>query len=214
MKRLQTILALLLVVFAAAVAAQTAGVKVVALFSNKALLQVGERQKIVSAGETFAGVLLQSASGRGAVVVIDGETMSLGLNQSISGNFKKPNRDKIRIVPDAQGMYLVRGKINGTAIGFLVDTGATYVTMSGRQARALNIDFKKGVRGQAHTAAALVEVWQITLNSVSIGDIKLSNVTATVIDGDQPRQVLLGNSFLGQTDMQQADSALVIRKRY
>lgn len=214
MKRLQTILALLLVVFAAAVAAQTAGVKVVALFSNKALLQVGERQKIVSAGETFAGVLLQSASGRGAVVVIDGETMTLGLNQSIAGNFKKPNRDKIRIVPDAQGMYFVKGKINGSPIDFLVDTGATNVAMSGRQARALKIDFKKGARSQAHTAAAIVEAWQITLNSVSIGDIKLSNVTATVIDGDQPRQVLLGNSFLGQTDMQQADSALVIRKRY
>jgi len=214
LKRLQTILALLLVVFATAVAAQPAGVKVVGLFSNKALLQVGERQKIVSVGETFEGVLLQSASGRGAVVVIDSETMTLGLNQAIAGNFKKPNRDKIRIAPDAQGMYFVNGAINGAPIGFLVDTGATHVTMSGRQATALNIDFKKGLRGEAHTAAAVVPVWQITLNSVSVGGIKLGNVTATVIDGNQPRQVLLGNSFLRHTDMQQADSVLVIRKRY
>ncbi len=111
-------------------------------------------------------------------------------------------------------MYFVNGKINGAPIGFLVDTGATYVTMSGRQASALNIDFKKGLRGQAQTAAAVVAVWQITLNSVSVGDIKLSNVTATVIAGNQPGQVLLGNSFLRHTDMQQAGSALVIRKRY
>jgi aspartyl protease family protein len=204
----------LLLLFTTAFPVQATGVKVIALFSNKALLQVGGQQKIVKAGETFEGVTLQSASGRGAVVVIDGETMTLGLNQSIAGNFKKPDLDKVRIVSDAQGMYFVNGKINGAPIGFLVDTGATNVTMSGRQARALNIDFKKGQRGQAQTAASVVEVWRITLNSVSVGDIKLSNVTATVIAGNQPGQVLLGNSFLRHTDMQQAGSALVIRKRY
>jgi aspartyl protease family protein len=203
-----------LLLFTTAFPVQATGVKVIALFSNKALLQVGGQQKIVKAGETFEGVTLQSASGRGAVVVIDGETMTLGLNQSIAGNFKKPDLDKVRIVSDAQGMYFVNGKINGAPIGFLVDTGATNVTMSGRQARALNIDFKKGQRGQAQTAASVVEVWRITLNSVSVGDIKLINVTATVIAGNQPGQVLLGNSFLRHTDMQQAGSALVIRKRY
>ena len=204
----------LLLLFTTALPAQATGVKVIALFSNKALLQVGEQQKIVKSGETFEGVTLQSASGRGAVVVIDGETMTLGLNQSIAVNFKKPNRDKVRILPDAKGMYFVNGKINGKPIDFVVDTGATNVAMSGRQARALKIDFKKGVRGQAQTAAAVVEVWQVTLNSVSVGDIQFSNVTATVIAGNQPRQVLLGNSFLRHTDIQQAGSALVIRKRY
>ena len=213
MKRLRAAFVLLLL-FTTALAAQAAGVKVIALFSNKALLQVGAQQKIVKSGETFEGVTLQSASGRGAVVVIDGETMTLGLNQSISGNFKKPDRSQLRILPDARGMYFVKGKINGVSTGFLVDTGATYVTMSGRKARALKIDFKKGLPGRAQTAAAVVPVWQIRLDSVSIGDIKLSNVTATVIDGDQPGEVLLGNSFLRHTDIQQADSALVIRKRY
>ena len=106
MKRLRATIVLLLL-FTTALAAQAAGVKVIALFTNKALLQVGEQQKIVKSGETFEGVMLQSASGRGAVVVIDGETMTLGLNQSIAGNFKKPNLDKVRIVPDAQGQYPV-----------------------------------------------------------------------------------------------------------
>jgi aspartyl protease family protein len=212
LKRLRAATVLLLLT--TALAAEAAGVKVIALFSNKALLQVDEQQKIVKSGETFEGVTLQSASGRGAVVVIDGETMTLSLNQSISGNFKKPDRSRIRIVPDARGMYYVKGKINGVSTIFVVDTGATNVTMSGRKARALNIDFKKGLTGRAQTAAAVVPVWQIRLDTVSIGDIKLNNVTATVIDGDQPGEVLLGNSFLRHTDMQQADSALVILKRY
>jgi aspartyl protease family protein len=205
---------LLLLVPASAAIAQSVGVKAIALFSNKALLQVGDKQKVVSAGETFEGVLLQSATGRGAVVVINGETMKLDLNQSIAGNFKEPERSNLKIFPDARGMYFVKGTINNASTGFLVDTGATNVTMSGSKARALGIDYRNGKRGMAQTAAAVVPVWQVTLNSVGIGGIKLNNVVATVIEGDKPSEVLLGNSFLRHTDIQQTSSVLIIRERY
>ena len=197
----------------AALAADT-GVKVIALFSDKALLQVGDQQKIVSKGETFEGVLLESASGRGAVVIIDGNRQKLDLNQSIAGNFKKRESTRMKIYPDALGMYYVKGKINGLTTRFLVDTGATFVTMSGSLADRLNIDYRKGRYGSAQTAAAVVPVWQIQLDTVSIGGIELRNVAATVIAGDQPVDVLLGNSFLRRTSIQQACSALEIKKRY
>ena len=64
MKRLVLLLCSSLLL--APVAWASGDVKVIALFSGKALLQVGDQQKIVSKGETFEGVLLQSASGRGA----------------------------------------------------------------------------------------------------------------------------------------------------
>jgi aspartyl protease family protein len=60
----------------------------------------------------------------------------------------------------------------------------------------------------------VVPVWQVRLGSVSIGTIKLRNVTALVIEGDQPFEVLLGNSFLGRTDMQKAGSTLEITQRH
>lgn len=197
----------------AALAADTR-VKVIALFTDKALLQVGDQQKIVSKGETFEGVLLESASGRGAVVVIDGKRQKLGLNQSIAGNFKKRDLTRMKIYPDSLGMYYVKGKINGEAMRFLVDTGATFVTLSGDHAKRLKIDYRKGKYSSAQTAAAVVPVWQIKLASVSIGGIELKNVEATVIAGDQPFDVLLGNSFLRHTRIQQAGSVLEIEKRY
>jgi aspartyl protease family protein len=211
LKQLVLLLFCLLVV---PLALASGDVKVVALFTGKALLQVDGEQKIVSNGETFRGVLLQSATGRGAVVVIDGETLKLGMNQSIAGNFKKPDLGTIRIAPDARGMYFTRGSINGHATSFLVDTGATHVTLSGNKARSLGIDYKEGMPGSAQTAAAIVPVWQIRLDSVSIGNIELANVTATVISGKQPADVLLGNSFLRRTDMQQAGSVLTIKRRF
>ncbi len=189
-------------------------VKVIALFADKALLQVGDQQKIVSKGETFEGVLLQSASGRGAVVVVDGNEMKLGLNQSIAGNFKKPERNSLRIYPDALGMYFVDGAINGQKTRFLVDTGATYVTLSGNKARQIGIDFRKGSPSQVQTAAAVVTAWTVKLDSVSVGGIRMSNIDATVIAGDQPFEVLLGNSFLQHTRMQKAGAVLELNKRF
>ncbi len=205
----------ILVLAAAGVRAADVSVKVIALFTDKALLQIDGEQKIVKAGDTFKGVLLKSASGRGAVVEIDGRVVKLGLNQSIAGNFKPPERATMKVYPDALGMYLVNGKINGQSTRFMVDTGATYVTLSGAKASRLEIDYRReGIPGSAQTASAVIPVWQIRLDSVSIGGILIRDVEATVIDGDQPPDVLLGNSFLRHTRMTQAGSVLEIKKRF
>ena len=197
-----------------AAGAQQSDVKVIALFANKAMLQVGNKNKVVASGESFEGVMLKSADGRKAVVVIDGETLELGLNQSIGSSYKKRERSRITIAPDAQGMYFVAGTINGTPTRFLVDTGATHIAMSGRKADALNLSYRNGQQGKAQTASGVVDVWRIHLASVSIGAIKLHNVTAVVIAGNHPAQVLLGNSFLGRTDIQKAGAMLEITKRH
>jgi aspartyl protease family protein len=194
--------------------ADEVAVKVIALFADKALLQVGDKQKIVNKGETFEGVLLQSASGRGAVVVIDGKPTNLDLNQSIAGNFKKPERSNLRIYPDSHGMYFVDGKINGQSTRFVVDTGATMVTLSGNKARQLNIDFRKGIPETVQTAASLVPAWVVRLDSVSVGGLRVSNVEAFVLAGEHPAEALLGNSFLQHMQIQKAGSVLELKQRF
>lgn len=201
-----------ILIFSSQASADT--VKVIALFTDKALLQVGDKQKIVKKGETFEGVLLKSASGRGAIVEIDGNTVNLKLNQSMAGGYKKPDRIGTKIYPDSLGMFYVRGLINGESTNFLVDTGASFVTISGKKARSLGIDFHQGLRSTAQTAAAVVPVWQIKLDSVNVGGIVVRNVDATVIEGNQPAEVLLGNSFLSHTHIQKAGSALEINQRF
>ncbi len=189
-------------------------VKVIGLFTDKALLQIDSEQKLLTKGETFAGVTLISASGRGAVISIDGETRKLGLNQRIQGNYKKPDKSISKIYPDFQGMYYIAGRINGRPVRFLVDTGATYVTMSGARATDIGIDYRKGVKSFAHTAAATVPVWKVKLDSVTIGGIKVPNVDATIIEGSQPHVALLGNSFLKYTRLQKIGNVMEIEKKF
>jgi hypothetical protein len=56
MKILQSVLVAFFLLGMSLTAAADAGVKVIALFSDKALLQVGDEQKIVKKGETFEGL--------------------------------------------------------------------------------------------------------------------------------------------------------------
>ncbi len=207
------IIFLFLLVFFATPRVYATSVKVIGLFTDKALLQIDSQQKLLAKGETFGGVTLISASGRGAVISIDGETRKLELNQGIQGNFKKPDNSISKIYPDFQGMYYIAGRINGHPVRFLVDTGATYVTMSGAQATSIGIDYRKGMKSFAHTAAATVPVWQIKLDSVTIGGIKVPNVDASVIEGSQPHVALLGNSFLKFTRLQRIGNVMEIEQK-
>jgi len=191
-----------------------ADIKVIALFTNKAMLKIDGEQKIVSKGETFKGVKLISASGRGAVVSIDGEQQKLGMNQSIQSNFKAVSRKKSRIYPDSLGMYFVDGRINGHATPFLVDTGATYVTMSSRHAKKIGIDYLKGTRSYSHTATETVPVWQVKLKSITVGSIRLTNIEASIIEGPRPSNVLLGNSFLSRTQLKRKGRVMELLKKY
>ena len=209
------LLTLLLLMSLGTLHAAEISVKVIALFEGKAMLQVNGQQKILSEGEVFEGVLLKFASGRGAVVEIAGAEQKLDLNQFISaGNYKKRERANLKIYPDAVGMYFVIGEINDQPTNFLVDTGATFVTISGDKARLLGVDYEKGQRSSAQTAASVVASWLVKLDSISIGGIKMRNVDAMVIPGRHPQEVLLGNSFLNHTSMIRAGQALEISKRY
>jgi len=214
MKLISQICYLLLAIHLFTASALAARVKVIGLFTDKALLQIDAQQKLLSKGETFEGVTLISASGRGAVISIDGETRKLGLNQGIQSNYKKPDHSVSRIYPDFQGMYYIAGSINGRPTRFLVDTGATDVTLSGALASQIGIDYRRGTKSFAHTAAATVPVWRVTLDSVGVGGIRVPNVAATVIEGARPQDVLLGNSFLKFTHLQRIGNVMELKQKF
>ena len=118
--------------------AEDTQVKVIALlFANKALLEVNGKQKVVAVPEKPLPTVLPCSlpSGRaGGIVVVDGQAVELGTQPATSQEtFKKRESSRLKVVPNTHGMYYVNGTINGQATSFLVDTGATYVTMSGQQ---------------------------------------------------------------------------------
>ncbi len=192
-------------------------VRILALFSGKAVVQLDGRQRLLRAGQTSPeGVRLVSANARKAVLEINGKRGTYTLGSHISSSYAAPGGRElsVQIWPDARGMYTILGSINGFPVRFLVDTGATAIAMNAAQARRLGIDYRVvGEPGLASTASGVVKSYGVMLDRVNVGDIQLRNVRAGVIDGNHPEMVLLGMTFLGRVEMARKGQMLELKTR-
>ncbi|TMH11836.1 MAG: TIGR02281 family clan AA aspartic protease, partial [Betaproteobacteria bacterium] len=102
--------------------------------------------------------------------------------------------------------------INGRAVQFMVDTGATMVAMGQADAERIGLNYKSGQQGLVKTANGAVPVRRVALNSVRIGDVQVYNVEAVVLPV-QMDAILLGNSFLTRFQMKRENDRLTLELR-
>lgn len=107
-----------------------------------------------------------------------------------------------------QGHYLVSGNINGKAANFLLDTGATDVVVSANLAKAYGL--KRGPRSIASTANGNISVYASRIDQLTIGNIELYNVSASINPG-MDDFILLGMSALKQVELTQRGDTLTLR---
>lgn len=210
-------ISLLVALLSAAVsAAAVSKITVVGLFKDTAIVVIDGTRRLLRRGDTSPeGVTLVSATSTEAILEIDGEQKRYGLGGQIGGSYARSEQPKVRIWPTPNRMYLVTGSINGFPVNFIVDTGATLVSLSGREAKRLGIDYRVvGTPGYSSTASGIEKIYLVKLNKVRVGDIELRNVEGAVHDGDFPPAVLLGMSFLGRLSLRQDGQVLELEKKY
>ncbi|HLS99100.1 MAG: TIGR02281 family clan AA aspartic protease [Porticoccaceae bacterium] len=184
------------------------------LFANRAMLVIDGETRLLKVGQTSPeGVKLLASSSREAQVEIAGERRVLTLSRQISATYKAAEKAEVRIPRGPDSHYWVRGAINGKPVSMMVDTGATMLAMSGRDATRLGIDYRAGQRSRAQTAGGVVDSFVVRLDKVSIGAIVVHQVLATVVAGDFPQQILLGNSLLSRIEMREESGVLVLRQK-
>jgi aspartyl protease family protein len=210
-------LAALLALAAGAALAQAVALQ--GMLGSKALLIVnGAPPKSVAPGETHNGVKVLSTMGDQAVVEFGGKRHTLRVGDAPSsvgasaGN--APGRGSRIVLPvGSGGHFFTQGAINGRAVQFLVDTGATSISLGVPDAERLGLAYKSGQQGRSSTANGIVTTWSIKLDSVRIGDVEIFGVDATVVPASMPF-ILLGNSFLSRFQMQRTNDLLVLERRY
>jgi aspartyl protease family protein len=184
---------------------------------TRALLVIdGAPPRAVAVGATLAGVKLLGVSGAEAVIEVDGqrETLRLGAAAVNLGGTPSPGGgSRIVLTGDASGHFQTSGQINGRAVTFLVDTGATLIAMGQTEADRLGLNYRKGQRIGLRTANGDTVGWRVPLDSVRIGDVEVFNVEAVVQPAPMPF-VLLGNSFLTRFQMKRENDTLTLQRRF
>jgi len=118
---------------------------------------------------------------------------------------------EVRLRRDPSGHFTHAGRINGRAVTFLIDTGATAVALPESLAGSLGIVL--GSSRSVFTAAGPTLGYQAELEVVEMGQLSLENVDAIILPGlNATRQVLLGMSFLARFELQQREDILLIRE--
>ena len=100
-------------------------------------------------------------------------------------------------LPRAQdGHYYVTAQINGVPVNFVVDTGASAVVLTLKDAQRAGIDTDRlAFAGQAGTANGVTQVASVRLDRFDIGGISDPGLRVLVNQGEM-RNSLLGMSYL------------------
>lgn len=116
---------------------------------------------------------------------------------------------EVRLKRNRFGHYVTTGTINNQPVTFLLDTGATVVSVPAHIAN--NLGLIKGQRGQSRTANGVVQVWSTNIDQLAIGNLQMRNVPGSINPGIQDNEVLLGMSALQQVSFQQQGEWLILR---
>ena len=108
------------------------------------------------------------------------------------------NGSDIVIKMNDDGHFHTTALVNGVELEFLIDTGATHIVLTKKDARKINYDLSKLVFwGKSDTANGVVKTAPIRLRSIKIGQYADTNILAYINEGVM-RQSLLGMSFLSK----------------
>lgn len=103
----------------------------------------------------------------------------------------------ITIPRDSRGHFQVDARVDGRRIGFMVDTGASTIALTGSDAKRLGIhpaasEYTVSVR----TANGTVRAAPANLSMVEVGGLVVRDVRALVVPDSALSENLLGLSFL------------------
>lgn len=121
----------------------------------------------------------------------------------------QPTARNVRIRGDRSGHFVANFSLNGTSVKAVVDTGASAIAINRSTARRLGIsvapsDFTYAVstaNGQTYAAT-------VVLDRVEIGNIRIRDVPAVVLEDSALSMTLIGMTFLKQTRFSVADNVL------
>lgn len=131
-------------------------------------------------------------------------------NQNFASSVTTTGIKEVMLQRNRRGHYVTTGLINDKQVVFMLDTGATDISIPQQLADELGL--KKGPRIMFQTAAGKSWGYSTVLDSVAIGNIELNNVRASINPNVSDLDVLLGMTFLKHLEFTQRGETLTLRQ--
>lgn len=189
---------------------------------DKALVSVdGAPPKVVRQGERIGGLHMLGVGPNGVEIMLDGRRHTLGIGQGVhtpltnsgTGQDTTPG-GRLVLTADARGHFSATGTVNGLPVRFMVDTGASLVSLPSSVARQAGVNLAEATPVVINTANGRARAQRVVINSLKLGQISANLVEALVVEDSALSQPLLGMSFLNRTNMLREGDTLVLTQRY
>lgn len=131
-------------------------------------------------------------------------------NREVAARVRADGVREVVLEQNHAGHYVATGAIDGVPVVFLLDTGATAVSVPAGLAARLGLE--RGPRERVETANGTVTTYATRLARVQLGSIELTGVRAHINPHAEGSEVLLGMSFLRGLDFSQRDGRLTLRQ--
>lgn len=143
--------------------------------------------------------------------------LTLFFNDSLDER-NNPNR-QLQVAPGEElvlkrsrnGHYVFPGTINRQPVTFLLDTGATLVSIPAHLGPRLGLE--PGAPQQAITANGVVTTRATRVDELAFGPFSVSGLAASLNPGMRDDQILLGMNVLRHLEFTQRGDTLVLRPR-
>lgn len=131
-------------------------------------------------------------------------------NQRVESRMSAEGAREVVLKRNRYGHYNLTGLINGREVEFLLDTGATDISIPADVAGELGL--RKLHEVQFYTANGIARGYATRLDKVRIGDIQLHDLKASINPNVDDHIVLLGMSFLKHIEFTQRGDTLILRQ--
>ena len=131
-------------------------------------------------------------------------------NQTLHSAISTDGVREVVLKRNRYGHYVASGAINNMPVVFMLDTGATDISVP--QAVAERLDLQPGPAVYYQTANGKAKAYITQLDNVSLGNISLQSVRAHINPNFHSEEILLGMTFLKHLEFTQKGDTLTLRQ--
>lgn len=164
---------------------------------------------LAAAGVTLVSQHLDKWNQAGRPSLMSASAKSAPVAQPQTAN----NGRTVTLQSDSRGHFQVDARIDGRAMDFLVDTGASVIALRESSAAKLGIHpARREYTAKASTANGVIAAAPVMLNRVEVNGISVRDVQAFVMPDEGLSTNLLGMSFLSRVKWTHDRGRLVLEQ--